>query len=113
MTEWVSSLRGLPLPVGILVVFTICMMGMLKAVFKHVVTPLPKSQRETSETIRRGLDENTAAAKKAVEHNEKIIENHLSHNGELWWEVQREIRAVSNGLSVMNSRHRKYDKEGE
>ena len=109
--DWIKSLQGLPLPVGILAVFTICMIGVLRSVFTRVIDPLTKSHQETSESIRKGLDENTNAVKKSVEHSEKIIENHLSHNGDLWHEVQGEMRAITDSLRTMNGRHRKYDED--
>lgn len=109
--DWIESLKGLPLPVGILVVFTVCMIGMLRSVFKRVVDPLTKSHQETAESIRKGLGENTEAVRRSVDHNEEIIKNHLSHNGDLWHEVQGEMRAIADNLRTMNDRHRKYDRD--
>jgi len=83
--NWVESLQGLPVPISILVVFTFCLFLILRSVFKRVVDPMAQSNKETAETIRKGLDANTEAVKEnadavrqSVEHNETIITNHLS-----------------------------------
>jgi len=41
--------------------------------------------------ITKGLDANTQAVQKSVEHNERIITNHLSHTEALWKDIKEEL----------------------
>jgi len=111
MWDWIKALGDLPASIAVLVVFTVCLIGILRAVFRRVVDPMMKSHEETADAIRKGLDANTEAVKRSVEHTEKIVENHLSHNGDLWAEVKHEMHSMTESIDAMNNRNRKYDKE--
>jgi len=106
---WIDSLKGLPLPIGILVVFTVCMIGILRSVFRRVVDPLTKSHNETAETLRKGLDANTEAVKESVKHSETIITNHLSGQAQRDELMLAEMRGVATAVERMNYRHRSTD----
>jgi len=94
--DWISSLQGLPIPIAILVVFALCLVWVIKSILKRVVDPLANSNKETAKIIKDGLDANTEAVKKATEHNEKIINNHVSHTEAIFHEVITEMRAMNN-----------------
>jgi len=106
---WIDSLKGLPLPIGILVIFTVCMIAVLRSVFRRVVDPLTKSYQATMETLKSSLDENTKAVKESVKHNETIITNHLSKSAKRDTAMLLEMRNVADSIKVMNERHRKDD----
>ncbi len=109
---WIDSLRGLPLPVAILVVFTACLAVIFRAVFKRVVDPLATSQKETAETIKKSLDKNTEAVKKSVEHNETIVTNHLVGQAKRDEAMLGEMKEVVTALEQMNDRRRAIDDRG-
>jgi len=121
---WIDSLKGLPLPVGILVVFTVCLAAMLRSVFKRVVDPLTKSHEQTAEVLRKSieqhtesltksLDENTESVRKATEHNEEIISNHLSKSAKRDAALILEMRNVAAAIETINNRRRELDTQGE
>ena len=107
--NWVASLQGLPLPIAILVVFTACIWFVFRAVFKRVVDPLAQSNKETAETIRKGLDANTEAVKESVEHNERIINNHLSGQEKRDAIVLDEMKELVTAIKSSNNRRRSDD----
>lgn len=120
--RWIDSLKGLPLPVGILVIFTVCLAAMLRSIFKRVVDPLTKSHEQTAEVLKesierhtesltKSLDENTEAVRQATKHNEEIIGNHLSKAAKRDAALIREMREVVTSIEIMNSRHRSGDKD--
>jgi len=110
---WIDSLKGLPLPVGILVVFTVCMVAILRSVFRQVVDPLTKSHEETAKTLRKGLDANTEAVKNSVEHNERIITNHLGAQAKRDSAMIQELRLATAAIDDMNHRRRLLDERRE
>ena len=103
---WIDSLKGLPLPVAILVVFAVCLILVLRCIFRRVVDPLAESHRETAETIKKALDTNTNAVKLSVEHNETIIKNHLSKTGERDAAILAEMKGAVAAIDEMNHRRR-------
>jgi len=103
---WIDSLKGLPLPVAILVVFAVCLILVLRSIFRRVVDPLAESHRETAETIKKALDTNTDAVKKSVDHNEAIIKNHLSKTGERDAAILAEMKGAVAAIDEMNHRRR-------
>jgi len=109
--NWVESLQGLPVPIAILVVFTFCLFLIFRVVFKRVVDPMARSNKETAETIRKGLDANTEAVKenadavrKSVDHNEEIIKNHLSGQAARDDVMLEEMRSVVKAIDRSNNR---------
>ena len=104
--EWIDSLQGLPVPVAILVVFAVCLIFVLRAIFRRVVDPLVASHRETAGTIKEALDTNTDAVKESVKHNETIIENHLSRTGKRDAEILAEMKGAVAAIDQMNHRRR-------
>ena len=107
--DWINSLGGLPETVAVLVVFAFCIVWVIKAILKRVVDPLAKSSAETAETIKAAIDTNARAVEKSVEHNERIITNHLSHEGELHALLVDEMRTVSSALKDSVTRRRSSD----
>ena len=106
---WIDSLGGLPVPVAVLVVFSLCIVWVIKAILKRVVDPLAKSNADTAETIKSAIDTNTKAVEKSLEHNETIITNHLSHEQEMHKMLVDEMKAVSSAINESNSRRRAGD----
>ena len=106
---WIDSLGGLPVPVAVLVVFSLCIVWVIRAILKRVVDPLAKSNADTAETIKSAIDTNTKAVEKSLEHNETIITNHLSHEQEMHKMLVDEMKAVSSAINESNSRRRAGD----
>lgn len=107
--DWVDSLGGLPVPIAILVVFTVCVIWIIKAIMKRVVDPLAQAHHDTAETIKKAIDTNTDAVKKSVDHNDKIITNHLSGQAKRDEVMIAEMRGVVSVIETMNNRRRADD----
>ena len=107
--DWIKSLGGLPETVATLVVFALCVVWVIRAILKRVVDPLAKSNHETAETIKLAIDTNTKAVEKSLDHNEKIISNHLSGQAARDAIMLDEMRGVVTSIDKMNSRRREGD----
>lgn len=107
--DWVNSLGGLPETVATLVVFAFCVVWIIRAILKRVVDPLAKSNQQTADTLKDAIDTNTEAVKKSVEHNEKIITNHLSGQEARDSLFLAEMREVTETLKDSNNRRRAAD----
>ena len=102
--DWIDSLKGLPVPIGILVVFTVCVAAILRSIFRRVVDPLVKSSQDSADRIKEGLDKNSEAVESAVKSNETLIRNHLSRESERWEEVKKELINTRNCVNNANQR---------
>jgi len=107
--DWIDSLGGLPETVATLVVFAFCVVWIIKCILKRVVDPMARSNHETAETIKKAIDTNTKAVEKSVEHNERIITNHLSGQAARDDLFLTEMRAVSSAMHEANNRRRIVD----
>jgi len=110
--DWIKSLGGLPETVAILVVFAFCVVWIIKSILKRVVDPLARAHHETAETIKRAIDTNTRAVEQTVDHNERIITNHLSGQAQRDEIMLAEMRAVSTSIENINNRRRATDDNG-
>ena len=106
---WIDSLGGLPETVAVLVVFTICIVWIIKCIIKRVVDPLAKSHQETAQTIKDAIETSAKAVEKSVDHNEKIINNHLSGQASRDEFILSEMKSVADSISRMNNRRREDD----
>jgi hypothetical protein len=106
---WIDSLGGLPETIAVLVIFTLCVIWIIKAIMKRVVDPMAKSNADTAATIKQAIDTNTEAVKKSMDHNEKIIGNHLSGQAARDELFLSEMRSVADAVEKSNSRRRAGD----
>jgi len=112
MTGWVTALSALSPLVAIALIY-----GWTKRIDNKAAKEEEDARIKLIEVlanqfvqpITRGLDANTEAVKKqaeavakSVEHNERIISNHVSHTEAVFQEVIEEMRR-------MNNRHRAND----
>lgn len=107
--DWIDSLGSLPKDIAMLVVFAVCLILVIKAIMKRVVDPLARSNKETAETLKNAIDTNTKAVEKSVDHNEKIITNHLSSQEARDRIILDEMREVANAITASNQRRREGD----
>jgi len=112
--EWLKWLGDLS-PVALLVVA-------VWVIATKIITPLLRSHERAvqeitmahtkeAESFSRSLDENTAAVRQSVQHNERIISNHLSHETEIWNSIKEELVKMHQSVERMNNRRRWTDGE--
>ena len=106
---WIDSLGGLPETIATLVVFALCLIWIIRSIMKRVVDPLARSNKETAETLKNAIDTNTKAVEKSVDHNEKIITDHLSSQEARDRIILDEMREVANAITASNQRRREGD----
>lgn len=78
---------------------------------RKTIERITRTQEEMANTIRDELRANTEAVAKAMEHNETIINNHLSHQETIYRSLLSEMRDVAGVIGSMNNRSRKYDND--
>jgi len=88
---WVGDLGA-----GALVVLALFIMA------KYVFRPM----KELFKSLSKGLDKNTEAVNKAVEHNETIITNHLASEQKRWSYVATVLEPVGKELKELNEWHK-------
>ena len=61
---WIRDLSDLPVAVGVIVVFTVCLWGILRVIFKRLVDPMSDAIKTNTDSLKR------------------VVENHLEHDRE-------------------------------
>jgi len=112
--EWLKWLGNLPstalLVVAVWVIATKIIIPMLRS-HERAVQEITIAHTKEAESFSRSLDENSAAVKQSVQHNERIINNHLSHEIEIWNSIKDELVKMHQSVERMNSRRRWTDGE--
>lgn len=62
--NWIKDLGDLPVAVGVIVVFTVCLGAVLRLIFKRVVDPLANAIKTNTDSLK------------------QVVENHLEHDRE-------------------------------
>jgi len=88
---WISELGA-----GALVVLSLFIMA------KYIFRPM----KELFKSLSKGLDKNTEAINKAVEHNETIITNHLTSEQKRWDYMATVLEPMGKELKELNKWHR-------
>ena len=111
--EWLQWLGDLSPIALFVIVMWIMANNVLKPMLnshKETIERITRTQEASAKTMRDCLDANTEAIKESVDHNERIITNHLSKEVERDAAIISEMRAVSSAIENMN-RKNKYDQK--
>jgi len=113
--DWLKGLGELT-PAALMVVA-------LLVIAKHIVVPILKtheratkeladSHKEGAARFKEALDGNSAAVRESVDHNERIITNHLSKEEARDIAILAEMKSVATAIDQMNHRRRETDGNG-
>ena len=114
--EWLQLLpdlgSGALLVVGIWIFSAKIIAPMLRG-HQEAIEHITQVQDKNAEVVRKALEANTEAIKESVDHNERIITNHLSKEVERDAAMLSQMRAVGDSIDAMNKRRRDYDRDHE